>query len=144
MNCCKFETMKTFTHISRFFLLLLMVAGFSAMTMAQGPEAKMKKVVSAISSSDASALAGHFNSTVEVTVPGEDNSFSDQQATFVMKNFFAKYPVKSVELMHQGNSGATYYATASTATAKGNFDTNIFLKKIGDSFKVTVIRFEAE
>ena len=89
-------------------------------------------------------MAGFFNSTVEVTVPGEDNSFSDQQATFVMKEFFTKHPVKSIEVMHQGNSGSTYYATASTVTAKGNFDTNIFLKKIGDTFKVTAIRFEAE
>lgn len=136
--------MKTFTHISKFFLLLVLLTSMSAATFAQGPKETMAKVVSTVSQADASALAGFFNSTVEVTVPGEDNSFSDQQATFVMKEFFTKHPVKSIEVMHQGNSGSTYYATASTVTAKGNFDTNIFLKKIGDTFKVTAIRFEAE
>lgn len=137
--------MKTFTHISKFLLLLILFAGMSSSVQAQTPEqGTMKKVIAAISSSNVGALSGFFHSTLEVTVPGQDNSFSDQQATFVLKEFFAKYKVTAVDVIHEGKSGSTYYATATTSTANGDFDTNIFLKPIGDSFKVTSIRFEAQ
>ncbi|HHG84738.1 MAG TPA: DUF4783 domain-containing protein, partial [Bacteroidetes bacterium] len=73
-----------------------------------------------------------------------DKNFSAQQASFVLKDFFTKHVVRSFQVMHKGNSGATHYVTGLCVTGKGEFDTNIFIKKVGDRYLVTQIRFEAD
>lgn len=136
--------MKTLTHISKIASLLLLTLGFYLNAQAQGPEPALKAVSAAISAGDAEALAKHFHTSVEITVPGTDNTFSSKQATFVMKEFFESHPVSSFRVVHKGNSGATYYATGTCSTENEEFDTNLFLKKIGDKFLLTQVRFEAE
>lgn len=136
--------MKTFTHISRTIALLLLTLGVHFSSFAQGPEPALKGISAAISQGDAAKLATFFGPSVEITVPGTDNTFSAQQATFVMKEFFAENAVESFKVVHQGNSGSTFYATGTCITGKAEYDTNLFLKKIDDKFKVTQIRFEAE
>ncbi len=136
--------MKGLTYISKAAFALILALGFFVQVQAQGPEGTIKQVQSAIVAGDADAMASHFNSSVEITIPGAENSYSKQQGTFVMADFFKKYKPSGFEIIHQGHSGATYYATGSTTTSGGNFDTNIFVKKTGESFLITQIRFEAE
>lgn len=125
-------------------LLLILLSGASLQAQAQTPDALFKKISAAIKSGNAQLLSTHFNSTVEVTLPDADKTYSAKQATFVLKDFFAKHSVQRFQVMHNGHSGATHYETGMLVTAKGEFDTNIFVKKIGDKFLITQIRFEAE
>lgn len=136
--------MKFLTHITKTAVIFFLALGVFATAQAQGPEATIEKVASAIKSADSEALASFFNSNVEVTTPEADNTYSSQQATFVIKEFFSTHAPRNFEIFHQGNSGATYYATGSTTTGKGNFDTNIFIKNTGGKYLITQIRFEAE
>jgi hypothetical protein len=121
-------------------LVLLM----SSHSTAQSPDAVFEQVSAALSKGDANALSTHFATSVEVTLPTGDQTYSSQQATFVLKDFFAKHPVKGFSILHKGNSGATWYATGTYSSSAGVFDANIFVKKTAEKFQITQIRFEAE
>ena len=62
----------------------------------------------------------------------------------LQKQFFAKHKIQSFRVAHKGNSGMTHYQTGFASTAKGKFDTNIFLKKVGEKFLITQIAFDPE
>lgn len=111
---------------------------------AQTPDDVFGKITTAIQGGNAEALSALLVSPVEITLPGADQAYSAQQASFVLKEFFAKYPPKSFKVMHKGNSGPTHYATGSYVSGKGTFDTNIFVKKVENKLMVTQLRFEAE
>jgi hypothetical protein len=118
--------------------------GIATQTQAQSPDAVFEQVSAAIGKGDATALSTNFSTTVEVTAPGADQAYSAQQATFVLKEFFTKNAVKSYTVSHKGSSGSTWYATGVYTASTGVFDTNVFMKKVGDKFQITQIRFEAE
>ncbi len=122
--------------------LLLSAMG---MVSAQNQEAVFQKVSSAISAKDAVALTGVFHATVEMTLPGiTDGAYAQKQAQLIIRDFFNNYPPTSFKIQHKGNSGNTFYATGVYVSAKGTFDTNIFVRNMGGNFVVTQIRFEAE
>ena len=129
-------------------LRVIWISGVFALAVsplfAQSSETTLKSVVTAISKGDAAALGKNFQESVEITLPGSDATFSAQQAQFVLKDFFGKYPVSSFKLIHEGTSGTTFYATGTYQSAKGNFDVNIFLKKTGENYALTQLRFEEE
>lgn len=136
--------MKHVNTFSKYLLLLILLTGFGGAAQAQSPDAVFEQISGAISKGDAAAVATHFNTTVEVTLPGADQAYSAQQASFVLKDFFAKNAVKSFKVVHKGSSGTTWYATGVYTASTGNFDSNIFVKKIGEKFLITQLRFEGE
>lgn len=137
--------MKRLKNISKLLMLLMIFTGFAFTSYAQGEaDAVFNKVASGIQAKDASAIAAHFHSNVEVTTPDADAVYGANQAQFVIKDFFAKNPGTGFKVEHKGSSGSTFYATGSYKTAAGNFDTNIFVKNIGGKYVITQIRFEAE
>jgi hypothetical protein len=141
--CIQQSIMKHLKYILAALSLFLML-GLAQNAKAQNPDDVFTKVTSAIQAGNAEALSALLQSPVEITLPGADQAYSAQQATFVIKDFFAKFPPKSFKVLHKGNSGPTHYATGSYVSANGTFDANIFLKKVDAGFKVSQLRFEAE
>lgn len=136
--------MKHLNSISRILLVVMLLVGARFSAQAQTSDAVFKGISVGIQKGDADAVAAYFNNNVEVTLPGVDKTFSAKQAVFVLRDFFAKHPPQNFKVMHKGHSGATFYETGVYMSSKGEFDTNIFLKKIGDKFLITQIRFEAD
>lgn len=111
---------------------------------AQNIDAMLLKVESAIAAGNSSELSAFLNSTVEVSLPEKDETFSSTQSQFVLKDFFTKHPPQSFKIIHKGSSGNTYYAVGTYSSAKGVFDTNIFIKQVGDKLLIQQLRFEKE
>lgn len=103
----------------------------------------MGAAVDAIRQGDAAKLSNHFSQKLEVSVPpNADGEYSKNQALFIFKEYFMNYPVKSFKLLHKGSSGKSYYAMGQYVSAKGRFDTNIFIKKSNGQYVIDEIRFE--
>lgn len=112
---------------------------------AQSADEVLNAAEASIRKADAGSLSAHLNATVEVTIGEKDEVYSANQAKFVLEEFFMKNPVRSFTLMHRGSSGDTYYAVGSYVNSSGvSFDTNIFLKKVGNRFVIEQIRFETD
>jgi hypothetical protein len=91
-------------------LAILMVIIISGTAFAAGPDETIKLVASGIQSGSAAEVSRYFNTMVDLTLPGSDETYSKTQAEQVLKAFFSKNPVKSFKISKQGSSpdGSSY------------------------------------
>lgn len=102
-------------------------------------------VVTAIKNSNAREVAGHFNSTVELTVLNSEGVYSKQQAEIILKNFLAANPPKNVTIQHKGSSAqGSKYAIAVYECQQGKYRAYIFMKDSGAGMLIHELRFEKE
>ena len=87
--------------------LLLLGAGTAR---AQAPADNLAAVRSALRSGSSRELAQYLAPTVEVGFDGDKQSYNATQTELVMRNFFAKNPPVSFDIVHQGasNEGIPY------------------------------------
>ena len=118
------------------FALLLLGGGASALPVrAQappgvpaGPDA-LASVKAALRDGSAKDIAALFGPTVDLGVDGNKQTYSQTQAEFVVRDFFAKNPPVSFEFVHQGASDAnTPYAIGRYTTKAGAYRVLVKLK----------------
>lgn len=97
----------------------------------------------AIRSGDAGKLADYFNSSLDLTLPDQDQSLSKAHATQVMKKFFSDHPPKSYTVNHSGSSReATKYSIGTYISGTKLFKTYVLLKKTGGEYRIVQLQFE--
>ncbi len=102
-----------------------------------------KNVSNAIRKGSSSELAVYFNSSIDLTVPGKEGSFSKAQAEQIMKDFFTKNTPKSFEIKHQGKSAdGSNYAIGTLVTNNGNFRTYFLIKSIANKNYIQQLQFD--
>ncbi|UYQ93052.1 DUF4783 domain-containing protein [Chitinophaga horti] len=124
-----------------FVLTSLLLAGmFSAFVWLAGP---FDDVVGAIKKSDAVGLSRYMDNSIDITMAGKSASYSKAQAEIILKDFFGKNQVKSVEVIHKVESGnGSVMAVANIASSGGNYRTTIYLLKKGNNTVLNELRFE--
>jgi hypothetical protein len=122
-------------------LFALLVPSLSA--SAQGAE--LGQIATAIKAGNAKTLAGHFDSSLEVTILDQEGSYSSSQAEAVVKNFFSKNTPSDFQIIHKGDSGGnSRYAIGKLQTSNGTFRTYIYVKQKGQQMLIQQLRFERE
>jgi len=102
-----------------------------------------KNIANAIRKGNASELAVYFNSSIDLTVPGKEGSFSKAQAEQIVKDFFTKNTPKSFEIKHQGTSAdGSNYSIGSLVTNKGNFRVYFLIKSISNKNYIQQLQFD--
>lgn len=105
----------------------------------------INSVVAALRTGNASALAVHFSSTIDLTVPGSEGTYSKTQAELIVKNFFSTNKPSDFKINYQGSSGATTQFCVGTLTSQtGNFRTYFLIKTINEISQITQLQFEEE
>ncbi|MCK7558902.1 DUF4783 domain-containing protein [Chitinophaga sedimenti] len=119
---------------------LLVVGMFSAFTLFAGP---FDDVVGAIKKSDAAGLSRYMDNSIDITIGGKSASYSKAQAEIILKDFFGKNQVKTVEVIHKVESGnGSVMAVANVASGGGNYRTTIYLMKKGNNTVLNELKFE--
>ena len=94
---------------------------------------------------NASELSKFFDTNIEIIILDEEDVYSRAQAEVVIKNFFAKNPPKSFELIHQGSSKeGSKYGIGNLTTSQTTFRTYIYIKQKGKEYFIQELRFEEE
>jgi hypothetical protein len=119
-----------------FFLFLLPV-----FLMAQ-PNEVMSRIEQSIRMGSADMLKPLLANRVEIVIPENSGDYGKNQAYFILKEFFASYPVRSFTFVHRGQSGNTFYAVGTYVSTRGNFDANVFLRHENGNYTIEQIRFE--
>ena len=125
-----------------FFTFLLLAFLRSA---ALAPEI-FDEITESIKSGDIRALSGYFNSTIDLTVGSQENSYSKAQAEQILRDFFTENKPSSFSIIHQGFSkeGAKY-AIGSLVTIHGkSFRVYLYVKQIEGAYLVNELRFMPE
>jgi hypothetical protein len=104
-----------------------------------------KNVADAIRKGNASELAVYFNSSIDLTVPGKEGSFSKAQAEQIVKEFFAKNSPISFEIKHKGTSSdGSNYAIGTLHTLKANFRCYFLIKTIANKSFIQQLQFDTD
>ena len=104
----------------------------------------LEEIANAISSGNASALAKHFASDVDVIVLDDVNMYTKAEAEKAMADFFTKNKPLKYTQVHQGESqGATgQYCVGVLETTNQKYRVNLYLEKTDGKFLIKEIKFE--
>jgi len=106
---------------------------------------QIDNVADLIKQGDTKALAKVFADNVEITIMGEENIYSQTQATLILDKFFAKNKPKSIKALHKVNSSANFhFGVYILTTDKGQFRVSITLKGAGKTMNVIELKIEDE
>jgi hypothetical protein len=127
--------------------LTIMLFGFSVtQSYAELPMAGvLESVAAAIRIGNSKELAKYFATTVEVTLPEKDGSFSKVQAEMVMKDFFTKNAPSAFSINQQGTStGGSQFMIGSYKSGSKVFRTYLLFKPVNGQLFIQQIEFETE
>lgn len=94
---------------------------------------------------DAAQLAVDFASSFDVILPGNEGTFSKQQAEMILKDFFNKNRPKGFVINHQGTSNdGSRYAIGTYKTLNQNYRAYILLKSTGNKFQISQLQLEKD
>lgn len=98
----------------------------------------------ALKNGSVAQLSRFISHTVDLTLPGNEGTFSKAQAEVILKDFFSKNPPASFKMNHNGISkdGSVFYIGTYLTTQKKSYKTYCLLKKSGDRYYLQQIQFE--
>jgi hypothetical protein len=103
-------------------------------------------ISNAIRTANAPALAKFFNSTIDLSIPGNDLTCSKAQAEQIIRDFFSKNPPKSFKINHQGSSrDRSQFFIGTYVTTKGkSYRTYFLVKKVAEALLIHQLQFDEE
>jgi hypothetical protein len=129
-----------FTGLFAFFATV-----FASQALAQSGDDALNGVKAAIKAGSAKEVARYFKSSVEIGLNGEKASYSQAQAEFILKDFFAKTPPAGFEYLHQGSSNEGQKYAIGKYTSKGvSYRVFVVVKQAGGAYKIDTIDFTKE
>lgn len=103
------------------------------------------KIAAAIKTANARDLSNYFNNTIDLTIPGNEGTYSKGQAEMIVKSFFVKHPPSSFTLNHQGKSNdGSHYAIGTYKSGATAFRTYFLLKVLSGQPLIHQLKFETD
>lgn len=101
-------------------------------------------IVYAVQNASASELAKYFGNNIELSLPGNEGTYSKSQAEIILKDFFSKNAVSGFSLNHEGASrdGSAYLIGTYKTTGKKSFRTYLLLKKVNGNYLLHQVQFQ--
>ena len=121
--------------------LIIILTGFMLLSSFSKSQL-IDEVITSLKSGKAVQLSSLFDNTIEIVLPESNNSYSKNQATVVIKDFFMLHQVKNFEVLHKGENGDSQFCIGILYTKNGIFRTTIYIKQKPDKKVVQEIRFE--
>jgi len=103
------------------------------------------QIASAVSTGNATELASYFNTMVDLSIPGTEDTFGKTQATRILQDFFSKYPVKSYKTNKQGSStDGSQFAIGRMEAGNKIFRIYYLMKKSMDKYLIQQFQIQEE
>ena len=111
--------------------------------LVSGQQETIKEITGHLQKGDAAKLSTVFSKTIDIGLPGKDNTYSDSQAEMVMKEFFRKYPPKSFSIEQQESQGENaHYAIGYYLTGDDKLQVYIMIRKNETGWVIHKLKFE--
>jgi hypothetical protein len=122
---------------------LLLVAPLMAQTGAKAVESRF---IAAIKAADTETMSVLFFSSVDLTLPEDEGTYSKKQASMILRNFFENNPPKAFDVKQSGTSNdGSRFTIGNYTSNNGSVYRILFLvKKIGNEYKVHLMEIEEE
>ena len=102
------------------------------------------EIINAIKSGNSRELAKHFNSSIDLIIPGNEGTYSKTQAELMVGNFFRANPPKSFVVRQEGTSSdsSKYTIGQYSSSNSKSFRTYFLTKRIGSAQLIQLLQFE--
>ncbi|HCW07233.1 MAG TPA: DUF4783 domain-containing protein [Cytophagales bacterium] len=121
---------------------LFFICAFSTSGISQVIFSPMK---TAIKAGDAKELVKYFNSSVELNLEGDVNTFSKAQAEFVLRDFFKKHNPTEFTIVHTGSSkGGLQFAIGKYQSGNESFDVLMRVREVEKNYLIHEMSFTKE
>ena len=122
--------------------LLFFVGLLSLGVQAQNVFDPMKEAVKAGSAKD---LVRFLNSSVDINLEGDVNTYSKAQAEFVLRDFFKKHAPSDFTIVHTGASkGGLQFAIGKYQSGSLSYNVLMRVREVGKELLMTEISFVKE
>lgn len=123
-------------------LLIGLFLTLSLHSQAQTIFAPMKDAVKA---GDAGELVKYFNTSVDLNLEGEVNTYSKAQAEFVLRDFFKKHSPSDFSIVHTGASkGGLQFAIGKYQSGAESYNVLMRVREVGKAFLIHEMSFTKE
>ncbi|HPT14625.1 MAG TPA: DUF4783 domain-containing protein [Bacteroidales bacterium] len=130
--------------ISILFVLVMAIPA-SKTNASEMPAGILESVATAIRNGNSKELAKYFSSSVEISLPEKEGTFSKAQAEMVMKDFFTKNPPVSFAVNQQGSSsGGSQFMIGSYKSGSKVFRTYVLFKPVSGQLFIQQIEIETD
>lgn len=124
---------------------LLVIVFFLSAFLTYAQDEVIVNVSAALKASSSKELIKHCGSKIEITIDGNNNTYSKPQAEAILKDFFQKNVAENFSIIHQGASAeGLKYAIGKFSMKQGSYRVVLFLKKGETVYELDRITFSKE
>ncbi len=99
----------------------------------------------AVKAGDAKELATHFNTSIDLNLEGEVNTYSKAQAEFVLRDFFKKHLPTDFSIVHTGSSkGGLQFAIGKYQSSTESYNVLMRVREVEKVFLIHEMSFTKE
>lgn len=99
----------------------------------------------AVKLGDAKELATHFNTSIDLNLEGEVNTYSKAQAEFVLRDFFKKHAPSDFSIVHTGSSKAgLQFAIGKYQSGADSYNVLMRVREVEKGFLIHEMSFTKE
>ncbi len=124
---------------------LLFLAGMALVQFSFAQQGDVGDLIKSLKSANAEQVSGHFDNTVDITLPGKEEikSMGKNQAAIALRNFFSDNGIKGFEVSSQREAGVTMYITGKMAGKDRNYNITLLLKNKDGKHDIISVRINA-
>jgi Domain of unknown function (DUF4783) len=124
------------------YYLLILIASITAFAFTLDV---IDDISTAIRSGNPKNISKYFIEHIDLKVIEQEDVYSKQQAEMILKDFFAKHPVKTFTIAHKSApKGGSQYIIGTLETGNGKFRTYFLIKTVGAETLIQQFRIETE
>jgi hypothetical protein len=102
-------------------------------------------IASGIRSGNPKNISKFFIENIDLKIIEKEDVYSKQQAEMILKDFFAKHPVKAFAVAHKSEpKNGSQYVIGTLETTNGKFRTYFLIKTTGSQTLIQQFRIETE
>lgn len=112
--------------------------------LTSGVPGDMDTITRAIATGQTTALGQYLDSTVELSLPGQEDIYDKEKAIAVLKNFFEQCAPKAFDEVHHGASKGndSLYYIGTLHTSAGNYRWYMFIRIENTKLLIQEIRID--
>lgn len=102
-------------------------------------------IVNALRTGNSSELSKFMDTSIDLSIPGNEGAFSKTQSELILKNFFAKNTPSAFKIMHNGDAkNSTHYTIGNLTTTSGVYRVYILYKDSSNTNTILELRIEKD
>ncbi len=127
-------------------ILFFVMLGFVAYSQSANAEKSTNNVIESIRKANSAGLSSSLGTTIDLSLPDKDGTFSRTQAEMILRDFFRKNPPKSFVVKQQGSStdGSRFTIASYVTTSGSSYRTYFLMKKTNGIYLLQLLQFELE